>query len=64
MDTKRLILFIIFSFSILMLWDAWQREHAPLVNPQADTTTQQQAANGTVPQTAKQAEMPQDSGFH
>ena len=64
MDTKRLILFVIFSFSILMLWDAWQREHAPLVNPQADTTTQQQAANGTVPQAAKQAEMPQESGFH
>jgi YidC/Oxa1 family membrane protein insertase len=64
MDTKRLILFVIFSFSILMLWDAWQREHAPLVNPQADTTTQQQAANGAVPQAAKQAEMPQESGFH
>ena len=29
MDTKRLILFIIFSFSILMLWDAWQKEQHP-----------------------------------
>lgn len=29
MDTKRLILFIIFSFSVLMLWDAWQKEHHP-----------------------------------
>jgi YidC/Oxa1 family membrane protein insertase len=29
MDTKRLVLFVIFSMSILMLWDAWQREHAP-----------------------------------
>ncbi len=29
MDTKRLILFIIFSMSILMLWDAWQRQNAP-----------------------------------
>jgi YidC/Oxa1 family membrane protein insertase len=29
MDTKRLILFLIFSFSILMLWDGWQRENAP-----------------------------------
>ena len=64
MDTKRLILFVIFSFSILMLWDAWQREHAPQVNPQADTTTQQQAADGTVPQAAKPVEMPQESGFH
>ncbi len=29
MDTKRLILFVIFSFSVLMLWEAWQRDHAP-----------------------------------
>ena len=30
MDTRRLILFVIFSFSTLMLWDAWQRQ---LVTP-------------------------------
>lgn len=29
MDTKRLVLFVIFSMSILMLWDAWQRQNAP-----------------------------------
>jgi YidC/Oxa1 family membrane protein insertase len=29
MDTQRLVLFVIFSFSILMLWDAWQREQRP-----------------------------------
>ncbi len=29
MDTQRLILFLILSFSVLMLWDAWEREHAP-----------------------------------
>jgi YidC/Oxa1 family membrane protein insertase len=29
MDTQRLILFIVFSFSILMLWDAWQKEQHP-----------------------------------
>lgn len=29
MDTKRLILFVIFSFSILMLWDSWQKQHSP-----------------------------------
>ena len=29
MDPKRLILFVIFSFSILMLWEAWQRDHTP-----------------------------------
>ena len=26
MDTQRLILFLIFSFSVLLLWDAWQKE--------------------------------------
>ena len=28
MDTQRLILFVIFSFSALFLWEAWQQEHA------------------------------------
>ena len=27
MDTRRLILFFIFGFSVLMLWDAWEKEH-------------------------------------
>lgn len=30
MDTQRLILFIVFSFSILMLWDAWQKDQHPV----------------------------------
>ncbi|MET0442167.1 MAG: membrane protein insertase YidC [Casimicrobiaceae bacterium] len=29
MDTQRLLLFVIFAFSGLFLWEAWQREHAP-----------------------------------
>jgi YidC/Oxa1 family membrane protein insertase len=29
MDTQRLILFLIFAFSALFLWEAWQKEHAP-----------------------------------
>ena len=33
MDTQRLILFVIFSFSALFLWEAWQREHRPPVPP-------------------------------
>ncbi len=33
MDIKRLILFVIFSFSILMLWDSWQKKDAPIVVP-------------------------------
>jgi YidC/Oxa1 family membrane protein insertase len=37
MDTQRLILFVIFSFSALFLWEAWQRDHRPPV-PQPTTT--------------------------
>ncbi|MEO5701710.1 MAG: membrane protein insertase YidC [Casimicrobiaceae bacterium] len=37
MDTQRLVLFIIFSFSALFLWEAWQREHRPPV-PTVSTT--------------------------
>ena len=41
MDTRRLILFVIFSFSIMLLWDAWQQQQAPQVTKtQAATTAQ------------------------
>ncbi len=39
MDTQRLILFVIFSFSALFLWEAWQREHRPPVPQVASPTT-------------------------
>jgi len=35
MDTQRLIAFVVFSFSALMLWDAWQKHTAPKVPPAA-----------------------------
>ena len=35
MDTRRLILFFIFSFSLVMLWDAWQKQQAKLNAPPA-----------------------------
>jgi YidC/Oxa1 family membrane protein insertase len=31
MDNRRLILLLVFSFSLIMLWDAWQRQSAPKV---------------------------------
>src|SRR3954469_21921034 len=37
MDTQRLILLFIFGFSILMLWEAWEREHRPKPVPAAIT---------------------------
>src|SRR5215213_2762942 len=38
MDTQRLILLMIFSFSALFLWQAWERERAPVPPPQASAT--------------------------
>jgi YidC/Oxa1 family membrane protein insertase len=33
MDTQRLILFAIFSFSLVMLWEAWTRDNRPPAPP-------------------------------
>ncbi|TMH69731.1 MAG: membrane protein insertase YidC [Betaproteobacteria bacterium] len=41
MDTQRLILLFIFGFSLLMLWEAWDREHRP--KPPVVQTPQQPA---------------------
>ena len=38
MDTQRLILFFVFGFSLLMLWDAWEKEHRPKPAPQAQAS--------------------------
>ena len=40
MDNRRLILLIIFTFSLVMLWDAWQRYNLPKVAPTVAATTQ------------------------
>nr|WP_294840518.1 membrane protein insertase YidC [uncultured Methylotenera sp.] len=49
MDTRRLVLFVIFSMSILMLWDAWQTKHAPAaVAPVDNVSTVPNAEVGTV----------------
>ena len=37
MDTQRLILFVVFSFSLLLLWEAWQKETKPPVPASAAT---------------------------
>ena len=37
MDTQRLILFVIFSFSAFLLWDRWQAAHRPPLPPSAPT---------------------------
>ncbi|MDZ4141535.1 MAG: membrane protein insertase YidC [Methylotenera sp.] len=59
MDTKRLILFVIFSMSILMLWEAWQRESAPApVTQQAS----QAVVDGSVPNQAASAAVTNSNG--
>jgi YidC/Oxa1 family membrane protein insertase len=35
METQRLILFFVFSFSLLLLWDAWEKEQRPKPAPAA-----------------------------
>ena len=39
MDTQRLILFFVFSFSLLLLWEAWQKEFRPPVPAAPSTQT-------------------------
>src|SRR5207248_1190342 len=45
MDTQRLILLFIFGFSVLMLWEAWEREHRPKPAAQAEQPALQSAPN-------------------
>jgi YidC/Oxa1 family membrane protein insertase len=45
LDTQRLILLLVFSFSVLMLWDAWERHNRPKPAPQSAA----QKAQQTVP---------------
>lgn len=45
MDTQRLILFVVFSFSALLLWEAWQKESRPPAPPVAAS----QAGKAAVP---------------
>ena len=49
MDPKRLVLFVIFSFSILMLWEAWQRDHA--IQSQQQESKDTLAAESGIPKT-------------
>lgn len=41
MDTQRLILVLVFSFSLVMLWDAWQKQGQPKPVPAKEQAAQQ-----------------------
>ena len=60
MDTRRLVLFVIFSFSIMMLWDAWQQKNHPKVAVQQES--QQQAGVANVASDSNNTAMP-DGAF-
>jgi YidC/Oxa1 family membrane protein insertase len=49
MDNRRLILLLVFSFSLIMLWDAWQKQSQPKLAPTAKTAPMAGAAAGAVP---------------
>ena len=50
MDNRRLILLLVFSFSLVMLWDAWQRQSLPpSVSLAANATDNTKNQNSGVP---------------
>ncbi|MEK9825731.1 MAG: membrane protein insertase YidC [Methylotenera sp.] len=60
MDTRRLVLFVIFSMSILMLWDAWQRDNAPTTP--AQTVAAAGSASSAAP-AAVSADLPVNADY-
>ncbi|MFZ4535873.1 membrane protein insertase YidC [Propionivibrio sp.] len=56
MDNRRLILLLVFSFSLVMLWDAWQKYNQPKVAAQiAAVTTPANGSPVPVPSAIKSA---------
>jgi YidC/Oxa1 family membrane protein insertase len=49
MDTQRLILFFVFSFSLLMIWEAWQKEGRPPQVPAVSAPVSSTPALSTSP---------------
>ena len=51
MDIKRTVLWVVFSFSLLLLWDSWMRHngHQSMFFPSANPTQEQAAANPVTP---------------
>jgi len=59
MDTRRLILVFVFSFSLVMLWDAWQKyNHPPAPLAQAPTATATIPAPATAPTSVSATSVP------
>jgi YidC/Oxa1 family membrane protein insertase len=58
MDTQRLILLFIFGFSVLMIWEAWEKENRPKPPPAASAATAQQQTIPGPSSSAKTAAVP------
>ena len=61
MDSQRLILLLIFTFSLVMLWDGWQRQHLPAQTaaaPAAQTTIPAGAPTPTTSLSASSTSVP------
>ena len=64
MDTQRLILFIVFSFSLLLLWEAWQDKQAPApVAPSATSAPEVTGVPKPSPALTAPAAAPVQTGF-
>jgi YidC/Oxa1 family membrane protein insertase len=48
MDTQRLVLFFVFGFSLLMLWDAWEKDQRPKAVPQVQAPSAVTVPSGNV----------------
>jgi len=57
MDNRRLILLLVFSFSLVMLWDAWQKYNQPKVAPTVAAAGQASSA-APQPSASLQAAVP------
>jgi YidC/Oxa1 family membrane protein insertase len=64
MDNQRLILFIVFSFSLLLLWEAWQGKHEPPPSVPSTTSTPATISTPTPSQALNTpATLPPQAGF-
>lgn len=55
METRRLIALFIFFFSGFLLWQAWEKQHKPVVPPAAPSTQSSAALPSASPQSASTA---------
>ena len=58
MDNRRLILLLVFSFSLVMLWEGWQKHTNPKVEAPAATASQSAGVPTPTPSATSAAAVP------